>query len=159
MLFRSVVVVSARTVSGDYYDFLVFGQTGLGLALGDISGKGISAALLMASLHSAVRAFGLSSTNGASPEAARPSPAKLLELLNKHIYASTPPEKYATLFLAYYDAASRKLTYSNGGHLAPMILSADGTVKHLDCGGPPVGLFNGLKYCEDSIEQIGRAHV
>ena len=143
----------ARTVSGDYFDF-IFGRHGndLYLALGDISGKGISAALLMASLHSAVRAFGLSSTNGASAEAARPSPAKLLELLNKHVYESTPPEKYATLFLAYYETTSRKLTYSNGGHLPPMILSSNGTVKHLDCGGPPVGLFNGLNYCEDSIE-------
>jgi len=143
----------ARTVSGDYFDFIV-GRLGndLCLALGDISGKGISAALLMASLHSAVRAFGLSTTNGVSAEATHPSPAKLLELLNKHIYGSTPPEKYATLFLAYYDSASRKLTYSNAGHLAPILLSTDGTVKHLDCGGPPVGLFNGLDYCEDSIE-------
>lgn len=143
----------ARTVSGDYFDF-IFGRHGnaLYLALGDISGKGISAALLMASLHSAVRAFGLSTTNGGSEEAARPSPAKLLELLNKHIYASTPPEKYATLFLAYYDSASRKLTYSNGGHLPPIILSAGGGVKHLDCGGPPVGLLSGTEYCEDTIE-------
>ena len=143
----------ARTVSGDYFDF-IFGRHGndVYLALGDISGKGISAALLMASLHSAVRAFGLSSTNGTTAEFARPSPATLLELLNKHIFASTPPEKYATLFLAYYDTATRKLTYSNGGHLAPMILSGDGTVKHLDCGGPPVGMFNGTKYCEDSVE-------
>ncbi len=143
----------ARTVSGDYFDF-IFGRHGndLYLALGDISGKGISAALLMASLHSAVRAFGLSSTNGSSGEAIRPSPATLLELLNKHVYASTPPEKYATLFLGYYDTATRKLTYSNGGHLAPMILSGDGTVKHLDCGGPPVGLLNGTRYCEASVE-------
>ena len=143
----------ARTVSGDYFDFIV-GRHGndLCLALGDISGKGISAALLMASLHSAVRAFGLSTSDGRPGNSGLPSPATLLELLNKHIFASTPPEKYATLFLAYYDSSSRKLTYSNGGHLAPMILSVDGTVKHLDCGGPPVGLFNGLKYCEDSIE-------
>ena len=143
----------ARTVSGDYFDFIV-GRHGndLCLALGDISGKGISAALLMASLHSAVRAFGLSTSDGRPGNSGLPSPATLLELLNKHIFASTPPEKYATLFLAYYDAATRKLTYSNAGHLAPMILSSDGTVRHLDCGGPPVGLFNGLKYCEDSVE-------
>jgi sigma-B regulation protein RsbU (phosphoserine phosphatase) len=143
----------ARTVSGDYFDFIV-GRHGndLCLALGDISGKGISAALLMASLHSAVRAFGLSTSDGRPSDKGLPSPATLLELLNKHIFTSTPPEKYATLFLAYYDAATRKLTYTNAGHLAPMILSTDGTVKHLDCGGPPVGLLNGTKYCEDSIE-------
>ena len=142
----------ARTVSGDYYDFLLFGTTGLGLALGDISGKGISAALLMASLHSAVRAFGISNSPDGKPNgAANASPALLLELLNRHLFASTPPEKYATLFLAYYDGATRKLIYSNAGHLAPMILSASGAVKHLDCGGPPVGLFNGLTYQEDTI--------
>jgi sigma-B regulation protein RsbU (phosphoserine phosphatase) len=143
----------ARTVSGDYFDF-IFGRHGndLYVALGDISGKGISAALLMASLHSAVRAFGLSSSNGVSADGTRPSPAALLELLNKHIFASTRPEKYATLFLGYYDSATRKLTYSNGGHLAPIILSADGSVKHLDCGGPPVGLLDGAKYCEDVVE-------
>jgi len=143
----------ARTVSGDYFDF-IFGRHGndLYLALGDISGKGISAALLMASLHSAVRAFGLSSTNGVTAEATRPSPAALLELLNKHIFGSTPPEKYATLFLAYYDSATRKLTYSNGGHLAPIVLSADGAIKHLDCGGPPVGLLADTKYSEDAVE-------
>jgi len=143
----------ARTVSGDYFDFIV-GRHGndLCLALGDISGKGISAALLMASLHSAVRAFGLSTSDGRPSDSGLPSPATLLELLNKHIFTSTPPEKYATLFLAYYDAATRKLTYTNAGHLAPMILSTDGAVKHLDCGGPPVGLLSGMKYCEDSIE-------
>jgi sigma-B regulation protein RsbU (phosphoserine phosphatase) len=143
----------ARTVSGDYFDFII-GRHGndLCLALGDISGKGISAALLMASLHSAVRAFGLSTSDGRPGDTGLPSPATLLELLNKHIFASTPPEKYATLFLAYYDAATRRLTYSNAGHLAPMILSCDGVVKHLDRGGPPVGLFNGLKYEEDTIE-------
>jgi sigma-B regulation protein RsbU (phosphoserine phosphatase) len=143
----------ARTVSGDYFDFII-GRHGndLCLALGDISGKGISAALLMASLHSAVRAFGLSTSDGRPGDTGLPSPATLLELLNKHIFASTPPEKYATLFLAYYDGVTRKLTYSNAGHLAPMILSYDGTVKHLDRGGAPVGLFNGLKYEEDTIE-------
>ncbi|HEY4008512.1 MAG TPA: SpoIIE family protein phosphatase, partial [Acidobacteriaceae bacterium] len=143
----------ARTVSGDYFDF-IFGRHGndLFVALGDISGKGISAALLMASLHSAVRAFGLSSSNGTASAEPSHSPAFLLELLNRHIYASTPVEKYATLFLAYYDTASRKLTYSNGGHLAPMVLCGDGTVKHLDCGGPPVGLLNGVSYQQDTIQ-------
>ncbi|HTV07641.1 MAG TPA: SpoIIE family protein phosphatase [Candidatus Aquilonibacter sp.] len=144
----------ARTVSGDYFDF-IFGRHGneLCLALGDISGKGISAALLMASLHSAVRAFGLSNSDGGSSNGtAQPSPALLLELLNKHIFASTPPEKYATLFLAYYDAVTRRLIYSNAGHLAPMVLCADGTVKHLDCGGPPVGLLDNIKYEEDTVQ-------
>lgn len=147
------VCQAARTVSGDYFDFII-GRHGnsLCLALGDISGKGISAALLMASLHSAVRAFGISNNSDGSSNGSHPSPALLLELLNKHIYASTPPEKYATLFLAYYDSATRKLIYSNAGHLAPIVMSCDGALKHLDRGGPPVGLFNGLRYEEDTIE-------
>jgi phosphoserine phosphatase RsbU/P len=148
------VCLPARSVSGDYFDF-IFGRHGneLCLALGDISGKGISAALLMASLHSAVRAFGISNSGAAiAAGPSRPSPAVLLELLNKHIYANTPVEKYATLFLAYYDGATRKLTYTNAGHPAPIILSANGTVQHLDVGGPPVGLFNGLKFQEATIE-------
>jgi phosphoserine phosphatase RsbU/P len=111
------VCLPARTVSGDYYDFLLFGKTGLGVALGDISGKGISAALLMATLHSAVRAYRFASeeliTEGAAAlsnprtrhegeqevECAElfEEPAKILSLLNRHLYRSTQPEKYATL--------------------------------------------------------------
>ncbi|HEY5380801.1 MAG TPA: SpoIIE family protein phosphatase [Acidobacteriaceae bacterium] len=149
------VCMPARTVSGDYFDF-IFEQrrgqgqgSGLCLAFGDISGKGISAAMLMASLHSAVRAFSL---NTEEDTIAPPSPALLLELLNRHLYRSTAPEKYATLFLAYYDVASRKLTYSNGGHLPPLVISTDGRVQALDCGGPVVGLLNGLEYEEATIE-------
>ena len=117
------ICLPARTVSGDYYDFLLFGETGLGVALGDISGKGISAALLMATLHSAVRAYRFAGeeliTEGAAA-LANPrthhvgeeevecaelfeEPARILSLLNRHLYRSTQPEKYATLFLAHYD--------------------------------------------------------
>ncbi len=98
----------ARTVSGDYYDFLIMGESELTLAMGDISGKGISAALLMASLHSAVRAYRFAGedcqsttaapTASASGGATFSSPGKVLSLLNRHLYRSTQPEKYATLF-------------------------------------------------------------
>jgi sigma-B regulation protein RsbU (phosphoserine phosphatase) len=147
------VCMPARTVSGDYFDFIFEpgqgGGRGLCLAFGDISGKGISAAMLMASLHSAVRAFSLNTEEGMI---AAPSPALLLELLNRHLYRNTAPEKYATLFLAYYDVASRRLTYSNGGHLPPLVISTDGRVQQLDCGGPVVGLLNDLAYEEATIE-------
>jgi sigma-B regulation protein RsbU (phosphoserine phosphatase) len=139
------VCLPARTVGGDYYDFIFSQSNGLCLALGDISGKGISAAMLMASLHSAVRAF-LLNTN------AQPSPAQMLKLLNRHLYGSTQVERYATLFLACYDGASRKLTYANGGHLPPLVLSLDGTVRPLDCGGPVVGLLSGLEYMEATVQ-------
>ena len=162
----------ARTVSGDYYDFIVAEKGGpeqgaagaaqLCLALGDISGKGISAALLMASLHSAVRAYrfageefggapGMSPGGMVLPGSAFASPGKLLALLNRHLYSSTPPEKYATLFFACYDGSTRKLTYSNGGQLPPLVLSADGSVKRLDCGGSVIGLLDGLEYEEATV--------
>jgi sigma-B regulation protein RsbU (phosphoserine phosphatase) len=148
----------ARTVSGDYYDFIVSGSGQLCFALGDISGKGISAALLMASLHSAVRAYHARHVEHQEPLACdalreeMPSPGKLLALLNRHLFLSTQPAKYATLFLACYDSATRKLTYSNGGHLTPFLLRADGRLDRLDCGGSVVGLLDNLEYPEATIE-------
>ncbi|MGH9586431.1 MAG: PP2C family protein-serine/threonine phosphatase [Acidobacteriaceae bacterium] len=159
----------ARSVSGDYYDFLVFGEEGLGIALGDISGKGISAALLMATLHSAVRAYrfagqrrtlaGNLAGNGGGVSVEElgcgetgelfEQPAEILALLNRHLYRSTQPEKYATLFLAHYDGASRRLIYSNGGQLPPLLLRADNSVTRLDCGGTVVGLMDNMSYEQD----------
>ncbi len=169
----------ARSVSGDYYDFLLFheeahdghasrGHTGVGIALGDISGKGISAALLMATLHSAVRAYrfaseelvyaassiaGLMSSRDSTGECGElfESPGKILALLNRHLYRSTQPEKYATLFLAHYDVKTSRLIYSNAGQLPPLVLGLDGGVRRLDCGGTVVGLIDGMRYEEDSF--------
>ena len=166
----------ARTVSGDYYDFLTVDSDKLLLAVGDISGKGISAALLMATIHSAVRAYSLEGTpilrepmavgagGGASKRlvsgshGGEVSPATLLSLLNHQLYQSTPPEKYATLFLCTYDEADRKLTYSNGGHLPPIILSEDGALRRLEHGGTVVGLFERVSYEEASI-QLRRGEI
>ena len=165
--------VPARTVSGDYYDFLVSGAGGLGLALGDISGKGISAALLMATLYSAVRAYRFAGeeliaegTAALSHPASRVAgveemecgelfeePARMLALLNRHLYRSTQPEKYATLFLAHYDGPTRRLVYSNGGHLPPLLLRADDSVTRLDCGGMVVGLLDDLSW-EQGTERL-----
>ncbi|MGH9600848.1 MAG: PP2C family protein-serine/threonine phosphatase [Terriglobales bacterium] len=166
----------ARIVSGDYFDFLKLGPGRLGIALGDISGKGISAALLMATVHSAVRAYefglvseeapavvsayapgilaraqvsgaiGVAASNGAL------SPAGMLALLNRHLYRSTSSEKYATLFLSVYDQESRTLTYGNAGHLPPMVLGADGSVQRLDTDGLVIGLFENARYEDRSIE-------
>lgn len=175
----------ARSVSGDYYDFLVFykdgpekqrnGQparieTGVGIALGDISGRGISAALLMANLHSAVRAYRFASeevvysaSSVAGLTASRDgragdsgelfaSPGRIMALLNRHLYRSTTPEKYATLFLAHYDAPSSWLTYSNAGQLPPLLLGRDGAVRRLDQGGTVVGLMDGMMYDEGRFQ-------
>jgi sigma-B regulation protein RsbU (phosphoserine phosphatase) len=171
----------ARSVSGDYYDFLVFHEeahngkasrreTGVDIAIGDISGKGLSAALLMASLHSAVRAYrfaseemiysesilaGLMSSReerGGDCDELFQSPGRILSLLNRHLYRSTQPEKYATLFLAHYHADSAMLTYSNAGQLPPLVLGKDGSIRRLDKGGTVVGLMDGMHYEEDRFK-------
>lgn len=162
----------ARTVSGDYYDFLVLSDKELGIALGDISGKGISAALLMASLHSAVRAYRFAGNEMAlaaqnllmkegrqDPEFEAESgrlftePASMLKLLNRHLYRSTQPEKYATLFLAHLEVETRQLTYANGGHLPPLLLRGNGSVDRMDRGGTVVGLIDNVTY-EQGVAQM-----
>lgn len=163
----------ARTVSGDYYDFVAANGHRMVLAVGDVSGKGISAALLMATIHSAVRAFsleglpalrepmviGASNSSNLAAAAEIPglevSPGSLLGLLNRQLFESTPAEKYATLFLGAYDGNNRTLTYSNGGHLPPVILSEDGSVRRLDSGGTVVGLFASQNYEEASVQLRG----
>ncbi len=158
----------ARIVSGDYYDFLSYGPEQVMVAVGDVSGKGISAALLMATIHSAVRAYeqeqlisvstsaayGTTTGRIAAVEArvAPPSPAQMLWLLNRHLFQSTQPEKYATLFLGFYDDQKHRLTYSNAGHLPPIVLAGNGAVRRLGTGGTVVGLFPDCDYEEETIE-------
>jgi sigma-B regulation protein RsbU (phosphoserine phosphatase) len=89
---------------------------------------------------------------GTQIEGAEVCPGTLLSLLNHQLYHSTPQEKYATLFLAMYDAANRRLTYSNAGHLPPLVLSESGVVKRLEEGGTVVGLFDNINYDEDSVQ-------
>jgi sigma-B regulation protein RsbU (phosphoserine phosphatase) len=160
----------ARSVSGDYYDFLTMGSEKLILAVGDVSGKGISAALLMATIHSAVRAYSMegipilrqAQAVGAGPAlvvkydqiipGAEVSPGTLLSLLNHQLYHSTPMEKYATLFLATYDGEDRRLTFANAGHLPPMLLGENGSIRRLEDGGTVVGLFDDISYDEGSVQ-------
>jgi sigma-B regulation protein RsbU (phosphoserine phosphatase) len=80
------------------------------------------------------------------------SPGRILSLLNRHLFRSTQPEKYATLFLAHYDAVSSVLTYSNAGHLPPVVLGMDGSVQRLDRGGTVVGLIDGMQYQEGRVK-------
>lgn len=172
----------ARSVSGDYYDFLVFQEdvadpnggrstrraAGVGIAIGDISGKGISAALLMATLHSAVRAYqfaseqlhyaasaieGLMASKQGVADAGGwfQSPSRIMSLLNRHLFRSTQPEKYATLFLAHYDSATSVLTYSNAGQLPPFVLGRDGSIRRLEEGGTVVGLMDGMHFDEGRV--------
>jgi sigma-B regulation protein RsbU (phosphoserine phosphatase) len=163
----------ARSLSGDYYDFIPLGSDRLVLAVGDISGKGIPAALLMATVHAFVRAYSLTPDMemttaalgagvlanidrrvyswGGGATQVRLSPAMLMATLNHQVFRCTPPEKYATMFLACYDAKALELTYCNAGHLPPIMLSPDGSVTRLETSGTVAGLFDDATYHESTI--------
>ena len=124
--------VAAREVGGDYYDFLDVADGNLGFVLADVSGKGVPAALLMANLQACFRS---------QPAAGLLRPAEVLRTVNKHFYDSTGTERFATLFFAIYDDRARKLRYANCGHVAPLLLRADGRIERLDPTATMLGAF------------------
>jgi phosphoserine phosphatase RsbU/P len=124
---------AARSVSGDYYDFIQLSPTHLAIAVADISGKGISAALLMASLQAALRSQMLAAGSETM------STAELVSRLNKHLVRNTGDDRFATFFIAVYDSATRTLRYTNAGHLPSFLISKDGAL-HLDMGGMVLGV-------------------
>src|SRR6185369_5772770 len=79
-------------------------------------------------------------------------PGTLLAMLNHQLYRSTPSEKYATMFLGFYDARTRQFNYSNAGHLPPVLIGSDGNVRAMETGGLVVGLFGDVTYNDDSVE-------
>jgi serine phosphatase RsbU (regulator of sigma subunit) len=121
-------------VGGDYFDFLERSAGRVGLVLADVSGKGISAALLMATLQASLR----------SQHVALPDPAELLRAVNRLFYPSAAPNRFATLFFGDYDDATRRLRYVNCGHNAPALLRAGGGVERLDATATVLGLFEEL---------------
>jgi sigma-B regulation protein RsbU (phosphoserine phosphatase) len=132
---------TALGVGGDYYDFLALPDGRLGVALGDVSGKGIAAALTMASLQASLRADATRAGNDI---------AGLVTRVNQMVYDASAEDRYATFFYAEYNPATRRLVYVNGGHCAPMLfrhLGAGRTVERLDQGGGPVvGLMPDCPY-------------
>ncbi|MGA8553298.1 MAG: SpoIIE family protein phosphatase [Candidatus Acidiferrales bacterium] len=133
----------ARVVSGDYYDFIRTGQNRIGIALADISGKGIFAALLMASLQAALRSQASLDGNSGT--------AELVSRLNRHIFRNTSDDRYATFFYADYNSDSRTLTYTNAGHLAPFFVCGD-TIKELSEGGTVIGMFEEFPFTQGTID-------
>jgi phosphoserine phosphatase RsbU/P len=124
--------IQTRAVGGDYYDFLDFGAGRLGLVLADISGKGMSAALLMANLQANLR--------GQYALALEDVP-RLLRSVNHLFYRNTETSHYATMFFAIYDDASRRLRYVNCGHNPPILIRVDGEVERLTATATVLGLF------------------
>ncbi len=135
---------AARTVSGDYYDFIQLSPTHVAFAIADISGKGISAALLMASLQAALRSQLL------VPGSERMSTAELVARLNKHLVINTGDDRFATFFIAIYDTASRTLRYTNAGHLPGFCLS-EGRTIYLHKGGIVLGVVEDYEFDEETI--------
>jgi sigma-B regulation protein RsbU (phosphoserine phosphatase) len=135
---------AARSVSGDYYDFIQLSPTHLAIAIADISGKGISAALLMASLQAALRSQVLVEGSEAM------STAELVGRLNKHLVRNTGDDRFATFFIAVYDSATRKLRYTNAGHLPSFLISRDSALN-LDVGGMVLGVLEDYPYEEGAV--------
>ncbi len=143
------VCCPARMVSGDYYDFVALSDHALAFAIGDVAGKGISAALLMATIQSTMRTQ-LSAMDGNGPGAESLSTARLVANLNRQLYATTAPEKYATFYFALYEEPAHSLKYTNAGHLAPILLRG-GDVHCLGSTGTVVGAFPFARYEERSV--------
>jgi sigma-B regulation protein RsbU (phosphoserine phosphatase) len=147
---------AAQSVSGDYYDFLELDEHRVALVLGDVSGKGISAALLMAAMQSALRAqIYDESADGQCSALAHLSTAQVVARLNRQLYANTPLEKYVTFFFGIYDARTRNLSYTNAGHLPPMLFR-QGKIEFLRTGGTVVGLFPSMAYEVGEIQMEPR---
>jgi phosphoserine phosphatase RsbU/P len=129
-------------VGGDYYDSFLLDDGRMGLAIGDVSGKGISAALLMASLRASLRGMTLDAPSDL---------ATMMEKVNRLVYEASATNRYATFFFATFDIQTRELIYVNAGHNAPFLVRRNRETFHverLEAGGPVVGLLPFAKYEE-----------
>jgi serine phosphatase RsbU (regulator of sigma subunit) len=148
----AAVSVPARRIGGDYYDFVELRDRELGIALADVSGKGVAAALIMSVVQASLRI--ISSEGGVSAP-------RLVARMNEFVYRSTPASKYATFFYAQFDEQRRQLRYVNAGHNAPYLLRAGRAspdnpavpeIEQLSVGGTVVGMFPEMGYEEATVE-------
>jgi sigma-B regulation protein RsbU (phosphoserine phosphatase) len=131
-----------RELGGDAYDFVPLPHNRLALAVGDASGKGLAAALMISNVQSSLRtAAAFAGNDGAA----------VLGAVNREVHASSLPNRYATLFYGVFDEATRALRYVNAGHNPPMVLRRDRSVRRLESGGPPVGMFPNWTYKEGAV--------
>ncbi|HEY5907303.1 MAG TPA: SpoIIE family protein phosphatase, partial [Vicinamibacteria bacterium] len=137
------VNIPCRTVGGDYYDF-DYTPGRLLMALGDVAGKGMSAALIMTVLRAAVRDYW--STG---------SPAEAVARINRTICSNVPDNKYVTFFLASLNPESGRVIYVNSGHNPPLLIRAGGRVEPLVHGGTVLGMFESAPYAEGTVD-VGR---
>lgn len=134
---------SALGVGGDYYDFIPMSHGGLGIAIGDVSGKGIPAALLMATLRAFLRGQAIDHETDLSAVIAN---------LNRLVFESSAQNRYATFFLGVFDPASRVLNYVNAGHNAPIVIRPGSEVARLEAGGSVVGLMRAGSWVQGRVK-------
>jgi len=132
-----------RALGGDCFDFVTLGANRLALAIGDASGKGLAAALMIANVQSSLRTAALlAGSDGAS----------VLGAVNRQVHASSLANRYATMFYGVVDAAEHTLRYVNAGHNPPMVIRPDGSILWLEAGGAPIGMFPGWTYREGMVQ-------
>ncbi|HLF20024.1 MAG TPA: GAF domain-containing SpoIIE family protein phosphatase [Bacteroidota bacterium] len=132
--------IPAQTVGGDYFDFIKIDDHRLAICLGDVTGKGLPASLLMANLQATLRGQTLVARE----------PRECLTRSNKLLYESTSPEKFATLFYGILDNQTHSLAFSNAGHDHPFLISTDGTFKRLSAGGMMLGAFDTFDFDDEN---------
>jgi sigma-B regulation protein RsbU (phosphoserine phosphatase) len=120
-----------RTLNGDYFDVLELSAGRLGIAIADVVGKGVPAALLMSNVQATVRALAADAV----------TPGALVGKLNASVHRNTTPGKFVTFFYCVVDRNAGRLAYTNAGHCAPLLVRADGETVRLDAGGAVLGVF------------------
>jgi phosphoserine phosphatase RsbU/P len=131
-----------RALGGDCFDFMPLAENRLALAIGDASGKGIAAALMIASVQSSLRTAALFTSDDL---------ARLLKIVNLQAYNSSLNDRFATVFYGVFDRTARMLRYVNAGHNSPLVLRQDGAVEWLEPSGAPVGMFADSIYSESIL--------
>jgi len=133
----------AHELGGDCYNFVPRTDNRLALAIGDASGKGLAAALMISNVQSSLRT---------AASFAGDDTAAALTVVNRQVYASSLADRYATLFYGVFDGATRTLRYVNAGHNPPMVLRRNGSIVRLETGGAPVGMFPHWTYEEATVQ-------
>ena len=132
-----------RALGGDFYDFMPLPHDCLALAVGDASGKGLAAALMISNVQSSVRtAVSFAGSDGQA----------VVTAVNRQVHASSLEDRFATLFYGVYDGTKRKLRYVNAGHNPPMVIRRDGSIISLEAGGAPLGIFADSSYEQGTVE-------
>lgn len=134
--------LTAHSVGGDYFDFIPLGQHHWAICLGDVSGKGMPASLLMSNMQAILRSHLIHQI----------SPGKILEIANHQLFKNTSAEKFATLFLGILDTETNVMNYSNGGHEYPYLITVEGNYQRLQSGGLPIGMLDQQEYEESTVK-------